>query len=105
MNLMGIGTMELVVILLVAFLVLGPGKSIDMAKRTGRVLGDLRRAFSEVTDAISAEERQRPQGQQTPPPPGVPSRPDLPDDDDNPPGGDPPGSSPGQPGRERNGPG
>lgn len=99
MNLMGIGTMELVVILLVAFLVLGPGKSIDMAKRTGRVLGDLRRAFSEVTDAISAEERQRPQSQQ-PPPPGVPSRPDLPDDDDNPPGGDPGTSN-----RERNGPG
>lgn len=101
MNLMGIGTMELVVILLVAFLVLGPGKSIDMAKRTGRVLGDLRRAFSEVTDAISAEERQRPQGQQTPPPPpGVPSRPDLPDEDPPPAGGDPGTSS-----RERNGPG
>ena len=107
MNLMGIGTMELVVILLVAFLVLGPGKSIDLAKRTGRVLGDLRRAFSEVTEAISAEERQRPQGQQPPPPPppGVPSRPDLPDDDDNPPGGNAPGTNQGPPGRERNGPG
>ena len=106
MNLMGIGTMELVVILLVAFLVLGPGKSIDMAKRTGRVLGDLRRAFSEVTEAISAEERQRPQSQQPPPPPpGIPSRPDLPDDDPPPAGDSPPGSNPGKPGRERNGPG
>ena len=78
MNIMGMGFMELLVILLVAFLVLGPGRSIDMAKRTGKVLGDLRRAFSEVTDAISVEERQRTHSHQ--PPPGVPSRPDIPDE-------------------------
>ena len=79
MNIMGMGLMELAVVLLVAFLVLGPGRSIDMAKRTGRVLGDLRRTFSEVTDAISTEERQRSHAQQ--PPPGVPSRPDLTDEE------------------------
>lgn len=79
MNIMGMGFMELLVILLVAFLVLGPGRSIDMAKRTGKVLGDLRRTFSEVTDAISVEERQRTHSQQ--PPPGVPSRPEIPDDE------------------------
>ena len=79
MNVMGMGFMELVVILLVAFLVLGPGRSIDMAKRTGKVLGDLRRTFSEVTDAISVEEKQRTHSQQ--PPPGVPSRPEIPDDE------------------------
>lgn len=79
MNIMGMGLMELAVVLLVAFLVLGPGRSIDMAKRSGKVLGDLRRTFSEVTDAISTEERQRTHTQQ--PPPGVPSRPDLPDED------------------------
>jgi Sec-independent protein translocase protein TatA len=71
------GLLELAVVFLVAFLVLGPGRSIDMARRTGKVLGDLRRSFNEVTDAISAEERQRSQPQQ--PSPGVPSRPDLPD--------------------------
>ena len=79
MNVMGMGFMELLVILLVAFLVLGPGRSIDMAKRTGKVLGDLRRTFSEVTDAISVEEKQRTHSQQ--PPPGVPSRPEIPDDE------------------------
>ena len=79
MNIMGMGFMELLVILLVAFLVLGPGKSIDMARRTGKVLGDLRRAFSEVTDAISTEERQRTHAQQ--PQPGVPSRPEVPTDE------------------------
>ena len=77
MNFMGIGFMELVVILLVAFLVVGPVRSIDMAKRTGRVLGDLRRSFTDVTDAITVEERQRTHAQQ--PQPGVPSRPEMPD--------------------------
>ena len=79
MNFLGIGSMELLVILLVAFLVVGPGRSIEMARRTGKVLGDLRRGFSEVTDAISVEERQRTHSQQ--PLPGVPSRPEMPDDD------------------------
>ena len=79
MNFMGIGFMELVVILLVGFLVLGPGRSIDMARKSGKMLGDLRRTFSEVTDAISVEEKQRAHSQQ--PPPGVPSRPDVPDGD------------------------
>ena len=96
MNFMGIGFMELVVILLVAFLVVGPVKSIDMARRSGKVLGDLRRSFTDVTDAISAEERQRTHAQQ--PPPGVPSRPDLPDDEP-PPANDPPSDSGGTPPR------
>ena len=83
MNFLGIGFMELLVILLVAFLVVGPGRSIEMARRTGKVLGDLRRGFSDVTEAISVEERQRAHSQQ--PPPGVPSRPELPDEESTPP--------------------
>ena len=79
MNFLGIGFMELLVILLVAFLVVGPGRSIEMARRTGKVLGDLRRGFSDVTEAISVEERQRAHSQQ--PPPGVPSRPEMPDEE------------------------
>jgi Sec-independent protein translocase protein TatA len=83
MNFMGIGIMELAVILLVGFLVLGPGRSIDMARRTGKVIGDLRRTFAEVTDAISTEQSgQGHKDQQSPgPPPGVPTRPDLPGQD------------------------
>lgn len=83
MNFLGIGFMELLVILLVAFLVVGPGRSIEMARRTGKVLGDLRRGFSDVTEAISVEERQRAHSQQ--PPPGVPSRPEIPDEESVPP--------------------
>jgi Sec-independent protein translocase protein TatA len=95
MNFMGIGIMELGVILLVGFLVLGPGRSIDMARRTAKVLGDLRRTFNEVTEAISTEERARGQGEQQPAStaPGVPTRPDFPDQSpagENPPSGEPP---------------
>lgn len=87
MNFMGIGFMELVVILLVAFLVVGPGRSIDMARQAGKVLGDLRRSFTDVTDAVTAEERQQQHSQQ--PPPGIPSRPELPDTSEAP-AADPP---------------
>ena len=80
MNFMGVGSMELLVILLIAFLVLGPGRSIDMARRAGKVLGDLRRTFTDVTDAITVEDRQR--GHPQAPPPGVPSRPEIPDEDE-----------------------
>ena len=83
MNFMGIGIMELGVVLLVGFLVLGPGRSIDMARRTAKVLGDLRRTFNEVTEAISTEERERGRREQPPagPAPGVPTRPDYPEQD------------------------
>ena len=56
MNFMGIGLLELGVILLVAFLVLGPNRSISMARSTGKLLIDLRRTFSEVAAAASIEQ-------------------------------------------------
>lgn len=92
MNFMGVGFMELVVIMVVAFLVLGPGRAIDVARKSGKFLGDLRRSFSDVTDAISVEEQQGPRPKSPPPPPGVPSRPDLPDGDAPAPDGPAPGS-------------
>ena len=64
MNFMGMGLMEMAVVFLVAFLVLGPGRSIDTARTVGRLLGDLRRTFSEVMDAVNLEhdEQSGPQG-------------------------------------------
>jgi len=55
MNFMGMGIPELGVIFLVAFLVLGPGRAIDTARNVGKVLGDLRRSFGDVTSAITVE--------------------------------------------------
>lgn len=88
MNLMGMGIPEVGVILLVAFLVLGPGRSIDMARNAGKMLGDLRRSFNEVTRAVSLEADQfgtaqgRRQEPPVEPPPGVPMRPETPPEDE-----------------------
>ena len=53
MNFMGMGIMELAVIFLVSFLVLGPSKSIDMARTAGKVIRDLRSAMSMDLDQAS----------------------------------------------------
>ena len=58
MNFMGMGLMELGVIFLVAFLVLGPGKSIEMARTAGKVIRDLRRSMADITAAIDLGERE-----------------------------------------------
>ncbi len=89
MNLMGMGIPEIGVILLVAFLVLGPGRSIDMARSAGKLLGDLRRSFNDVTRAMTVEADQlgttqsRKPESQVEPPPGVPVRPDIPPEDED----------------------
>ena len=58
MNLMGIGLPEMSVVLLIAFLVLGPGQSIEMARTVGKIVGELRRSFSDLTAALTLEEGQ-----------------------------------------------
>jgi Sec-independent protein translocase protein TatA len=55
-NIMGIGLAEAGVILLVAFLVLGPNRSITMARTAGKVFGELRRSFTEMAAAVSQEQ-------------------------------------------------
>jgi len=52
MNFMGMGILELSVIFLVTFLVMGPSKSIEMARTTGRVLRDIRRVFNDMASSI-----------------------------------------------------
>lgn len=53
MNIFGIGTMELAVILLVAIIALGPGKTMETARTLGRIMREARRAFTEVMDAAA----------------------------------------------------
>ena len=93
MNFMGMGVPELGVILLVAFLVLGPGRAIDTARNVGKVLGDLRRSFSDITGAMSVETMDRTSNPSTAedrrsdpqmePLPGVPIRAELPSEDED----------------------
>jgi Sec-independent protein translocase protein TatA len=89
MNVMGMGIPELGVILLVAFLVLGPSRAIEMARSAGKIMGDLRRSFGEVTSAMTVESTEqvtptRNQGAAFPPEeaPGVPIRADIPPEEE-----------------------
>ena len=56
MNFLGMGMPEIVVIMVIAFLALGPSKSIEMARTTGKVLRDLRQTFNEITAAVTPDD-------------------------------------------------
>ncbi len=70
MNFMGMGMLELGVVLVVAFIVLGPSRSIDMARTAGKVIGELRRTFADLTAAVSLEQRQEQESREPEPPAG-----------------------------------
>lgn len=53
MNVFGIGGLELLVILLVAFVALGPGKTVEVARTIGRMTREARRTFADIMDAAS----------------------------------------------------
>ena len=52
---MGIGFLELLVIALVAVIVLGPAKAVDMARSAGKMLGEVRRSFSDLSSSLEQE--------------------------------------------------
>ncbi|MBI4306276.1 MAG: twin-arginine translocase TatA/TatE family subunit [Chloroflexi bacterium] len=54
-NIFGIGGMELVVIGLVAFLLLGPRKMAEAGKTVAKILSEVRRQRDELTAAIMQE--------------------------------------------------
>jgi len=72
MNIMGMGIVELAVIFLVSFLVLGPSKSIDMAKTLGKVIRDLKSAMADMTSAIDLDQTRSPAAPQKKELPGTP---------------------------------
>ena len=59
MNLFGVGFLELAVIFLIAFLVMGPAKAIEMARTAGKLIGDMRRTLNEITAAADLNEQGR----------------------------------------------
>lgn len=54
----GIGTTELVIILIVALIVIGPAKLPEMAKSLGKALGEFRRVTTDVKRTIEMEAEQ-----------------------------------------------
>ncbi len=53
----GIGTPELVVILVIALIFLGPRRLPEVGKALGKALGELRRASQDLRDSIDVETR------------------------------------------------
>ena len=54
----GIGFSEILIILVVALVVVGPGRTISMAKTAGKMMGEVRRAMTDLTNTIEEEDRQ-----------------------------------------------
>lgn len=53
MNILGMGTLEILVILLVAFIFLGPERMVDAARFLGKVVRDTRRMTTELPDFLN----------------------------------------------------
>ena len=56
MNLLGMGPLEIVAILLVAFIFLGPGRMAEAARLLGKMVGDLRRMSAELPKMVLEED-------------------------------------------------
>ncbi len=69
----GIGMTELLIVLVVALLVLGPRKLPEMARTLGRGMAEFRRASDELRSTLNAsiEEETRKSADPRPPPPGA----------------------------------
>jgi sec-independent protein translocase protein TatA len=79
LNFFGMGLPEMIVILLVAFLALGPVKSIEMARTAGKMLRDLRRTFNEVAAAVNLDDDSRASRRPANPKPAEPREDSSPD--------------------------
>ena len=56
MNFFGIGGMELLVILLLGFIILGPRQLISVAKGLGRTITELRNAMNQFTRLVDEDD-------------------------------------------------
>lgn len=77
MNFLGMGPMELMVILVLALIVLGPAKLPEIAGQVGRVVRDFRRMTGDLSSefnrtlSLELEERKAAEAGTAPPPPTV----------------------------------
>ena len=70
MNIFGVGNMELVVVLLVALLVLGPARMVDAARTVGKFWNEAQRTLRSVADTATAQLDARPPTEAGEPEPG-----------------------------------
>ncbi len=56
MNILGIGTLELIVICVISFIVLGPDRLVQTARFLGKLFGDIRRISSEIPELVGRDD-------------------------------------------------
>ncbi|MDD9994965.1 MAG: twin-arginine translocase TatA/TatE family subunit [Dehalococcoidia bacterium] len=56
MNILGMGFLELLVVFFIAFVVLGPERMVEMSRKAGRLVGDLRRMNSGLRETLTIDE-------------------------------------------------
>lgn len=56
MNILGIGTLEFIVICVIAFIFLGPDRLVQTARFLGKLIADMRRISSELPDLVTGDE-------------------------------------------------
>jgi sec-independent protein translocase protein TatA len=55
MDFFGIGPFEVLLVLLIAFIIFGPERLLEMSKKAGRVMGDLTRSVSDLNAKVNEE--------------------------------------------------
>jgi sec-independent protein translocase protein TatB len=55
MDLMGVGTAEILMILLVAIIVVGPRKIVDIARTMGKITRTLKKASTDLMSSVTKE--------------------------------------------------
>ena len=70
MDLFGVGMLEVLVILVIAIVVLGPVGAINTARSAGKMIGEVRRAMGDLSKAVELEEREGEPGTRTDEDPG-----------------------------------
>jgi len=59
MNIFGVGITELIFVLLIALIVLGPMRMIEIAKSLGGYLAELRKALSDIPRLLEVEKAEQ----------------------------------------------
>ena len=94
MNVFGVGNMELIVVLLVALLVLGPARMVDAARTVGRYWNEAQRTLRSVADAATASLDAPPPSEPGEPEPGPEGSVARGAEEDEPPAPGPPAGEP-----------
>ncbi len=58
MELFGVGVLEVMVIIVIAMVVLGPSRTLKMARSAGKMFGQVRQAMGDISEAVEREERE-----------------------------------------------